>query len=75
MCMVLGHAVQKFVDVCLRNPSSRGILARRCDQVVNAGKRATEEGVVHQAQKRWAENLKGHNALRITPRAILVKSV
>ena len=69
MRMVLGHAVQKHVDVGLRNPSSRGIQARRGAQVINAGKRAMEEGVVHQAQKRRME--KG----RITPRAILVESV
>ena len=69
MRMVLGHRVQKLVDVGLRNPSSRGIRARCCDQVVNAGKRATEEDVVHQAQKRRAE--KG----RIAQRAILVEPV
>ena len=69
MVRVLRHAVQKLVDVGLRNPSSRGIQARCCDQIVNAGKRATEEGVVHQAQKCRAE--KGH----IAQRAIVVEPV
>ena len=69
MRMVFSHGVQKHVDVGLRNPISRGIRARRCDQVVNAGKRATEEGVVHQAQQCRAE--KGH----LAPITIQVKAV
>jgi len=67
--MVLGHGVQKLVDVGLRNPSSRGIRARCCDQVVNAGKRATEEGVVHQSKKFRAEQV------LLSPLTILIEPV
>jgi len=69
MPVVLCHAVQKLGDVWLRNPRSRDIWARRCDQIVNAGKRTTEEGVVHQAQQCRAE--KGH----LAPITIQVKAV
>ena len=67
MPVVLGHQFVKAIDICLRNSI---VSARRCcTHVINAGKRTTEEGVVHQSKKFRAEQV------LLSPLTILIEPV